>query len=124
MNTINSTGPVEGTSKVTEPRPSNPDAPQDPQALKIRVDESKVGAITFVTCPTCGAESVAEAVKPDISKLSGRTSSRRYLRYKIEGANRTLTKLRQAEVELEEKFAKADQKAQDLALMIGWSDDE
>ena len=116
LNTNNSTGPVEGTSTVTEPRPSNQNAPQDQQTLKTRVDESKVGTVTYVTCPTCGAETVAEAAKPDIQKLSGRTSSRRYLRYKIDGANRTLAKLRQAEVDLEEKFAQADQKAWNLAL--------
>jgi hypothetical protein len=68
-NTIKSTGPVEGTSTVTEPMPSNQDAPQDPQALKIRVNESKVGTVVHVACPTCGAQTVAEAAKPDIQKV-------------------------------------------------------
>ena len=54
--------------------------------------------------------------KLDIQKLSGRVSSRQYLRYKIDGANRTLAKMSQAELDLEEKFAQADQRARDLAL--------
>ena len=114
--TIKSTGPVEGTSMVTESRPSNQEAPQDQEVLKIRAVKSKVGTEIMVTCPTCGAEAVAEAAKPDIQKLSGRASSRRYLRYKIDGANRTLAKLRQEELDLDEKFAQADQKARDLDL--------
>jgi predicted phage-related endonuclease len=54
--------------------------------------------------------------KPDITKLSGRTSARRYLKYRIQKANIVLANLHDAEGELEERFAQADQKAQDLAL--------
>jgi len=49
-------------------------------------------------------------------KLSGRTSSRRYLKYRIEKATRVLANLHEAEEELEERFAIADQKARDLAF--------
>ena len=114
--TSNSRSPVAGPSKVTEHKPSNQDAPQDPEALKIRVDETKVGSFTHVTCPTCGTETVAEMPKPDITRLSGRTSARRYLRYRMEKANTVLAKLHDAERELEARFDQADQKARDLAL--------
>jgi hypothetical protein len=114
--TNKSNSPVEGTSRVTESRPSNPDAPQDPEALKIRAVKGKTGTEVLITCPTCGAETVAEAPGPDIQKLCGRTSSRWYIKYKIDRANRTLVKLCQAAEDLEEKFAQADQKARDLAF--------
>jgi hypothetical protein len=114
--TIKSKGPVKVTSMVTESRPSNHAAPQDQEALTIRAVKNKIGSVIMVTCPTCGTEAVAESARPDIQKLSGRYSSRRYLRYKRDGANRTLAKLRQAELDLEEKFAQADQIARDLAL--------
>jgi hypothetical protein len=116
--TIKSKSPVEGTAMVTESdsRPSNQVAPQDQEALTIRAAESEIGTVIMVTCPTCGAEAIAESTRPDIHKLSGRASSRRYLRFKIDRANQTLAKLHQAELDLEEKFAKADQRARDLAL--------
>ncbi len=92
------------------------DVPQDPETLQIRVEETKVGPLTHVRCPTCGTETVAELPKPDITKLSGRTSARRYLKYRIQKANIVLANLHDAEGELEERFAIADQKARDLAL--------
>jgi hypothetical protein len=116
--TLKSKSPVEGTAMVTksDARPSNQAAPQDQEALTIKAIESKTGSVVMVTCPTCGAEAVAESSRPDIHKLSGRAASRRYLRFKIDGANLTLVKLHQAEIDLKEKFAKADQKARDLAF--------
>jgi hypothetical protein len=116
--TTKSKVPVERTVTVrkSDSRPSNQAALQDQEALTIRAVESKTGSIIMVTCPTCRAEAVGESSRPDIQKLSGQATSRRYLRFKTDGANRTLAKLHQAELDLEEKFANADQKALDLAL--------
>ena len=112
----NSPGPVAGTSKRSEHKPSDQDVPQDPEALQTRVEETKIGPMTYVRCPTCGTETVAELPKPDITKLSGRTSAKRYLEYRIQKANIVLANLHDSVGELEERFAIKDRKARDLAL--------
>jgi hypothetical protein len=100
-----STNPVKGKALVakSDHRPSKQVAPQD-DALITRAVKSPTDATIMVTCPTCGAEAVAEKCRPDFHKLSGQSSSRRYLRFKVDGTRRTLDKLLQAEKDLKEKF--------------------
>ncbi len=100
-----STNPVKGKSLVakSELRPSNQGAPQD-NVLTIRTVEGPTGAnghTIMVTWPLCGSEAVGERCRPDVHKLSGQSSSRRYLRFWVDGARRTMDKLLQAEKDLE-----------------------
>jgi hypothetical protein len=92
LDTNKSKSPAEGTAMVkkSNSRPSNQAAPQDQDAPTIRAIKSKNGSVVMITCLTCGAEAVAETCRPDIHKLSSRSASRRYLSFKMDGANRTL----------------------------------
>jgi hypothetical protein len=128
LDTFKSTSnPIKGKSLVTKaaPSPSNQRDSQD-KFLQFRTvpgPSDANGLVTMVTCPLCGSEAVAEKCRLDIHKLSGQTSARKYLRFRVKGARKTLDKLLQAEVDLEEKFvqAEADKKQHKIAVLKSWT---
>ena len=71
----------------------------------------------IIACPTCGFKVAKEKVVPDVSKLSGRKSARKYLNYRISSSRKATEKLEKSLADLEERFVQQDEVARlkDLA---------